>query len=45
MWYEENTHYHINKAEVFLNWGEHKYKLSFFLYTIVYIFWNFVSEK
>lgn len=33
MWYEENIYYHVNKAEVFFNWGEHKYKSSFFLYT------------
>lgn len=44
MWYEENIYYHVNKAEVFFNWGEHKYKSSFFLYT-ANIFWSVFSEK
>lgn len=38
MWYEENMCYRVNKAEVFFNWGEHKYKTSFFLYTVANIF-------
>jgi len=30
--YEENRYYHVNKAEVLVNWeiGVHKYHLSFF---------------